>query len=93
MSDPTSVRAQVQHERELAANYATILAARSSGGESNQNVRRGLVRPSEDDDHGDEIWQTLLAIQREVMRQGAVLDDLVQRVASLDEGRGRARKG
>lgn len=83
MSDPTSVRAQVEHERELAANYATILAARF-GGERSDNVRRGLVRPSDDDDHGDEVWQTLVAIQREVMRQGAVLDDLAQRVASLD---------
>jgi hypothetical protein len=84
MSDPQSVREQVEHERELAANYATILKARIGAGESNENVRRGLVRPSEDDDHGDEVWQTLLAIQREVMRQGAVLDDLVQRVAALD---------
>lgn len=89
MSDPTSVRAQVQHERELAANYGTILKARIGGAEQNENVRRGLVRPSEDEDHGDEMRQTLLAIQREVMRQGAVLDDLVQRVAALDAGRRR----
>jgi hypothetical protein len=84
MSDPTSVRAQVEHERELAANYATILARRRGGAERNENVRHGLVRPSEDDDHGDEILETLLAIQREVKRQGAVLDDLAQRVAALD---------
>ncbi|MCO5171001.1 MAG: hypothetical protein M9894_32150 [Planctomycetes bacterium] len=74
------IQAEVEAQREAAARYPAMLAARFAGDAESQHVRRGLSRtvPTDDELTGDR--ELLVTLLREVRRQGELLDRLARHV-------------